>query len=370
MRFFRLGFVLLAVFLAPSASTARANTSADSQTLFPVDKDGKWGFIDATGKIVIPLKFEQARYFSEGLACVKVGDKYGFINEHGDMVIAPKYDSAWSFREGLAEVEEHYGPSEFIDKTGKVAFVPPSSHRFIEFRDGLAQGRSSFYGDSRYQPSADSPLMKTGWIDHSGKWAIEPRFKGFWDFSEGLAAVTFDALAPAKTGKMGFINKRGQVVIAGRFDSATYFSEGVAMVKADGRAFFVDPTGKRAFEGDFEDASNFHDRLACVQIGGKWGFIDHKGRLVIPPLLEEESVFFNGRADFTHNGKTGYIDKHGQTVVPAIYDYGHFFLGELASVTFNATRGDGSGSGYINRDGKVVWAPQPKDSTLPTTKQN
>ena len=35
----------------------------EAPRLFPVENDGKWGFIDNTGKIVIPLQFDTRMSF-------------------------------------------------------------------------------------------------------------------------------------------------------------------------------------------------------------------------------------------------------------------------------------------------------------------
>jgi len=65
----------------------------------------KYGFIDKTGKEVIPIKYDDAHSFSEGLAKVKLNDKYGFIDKTGKEVIPIKYDYAEGFSEGLAQVK-------------------------------------------------------------------------------------------------------------------------------------------------------------------------------------------------------------------------------------------------------------------------
>jgi hypothetical protein len=45
--------------------------------------DGKWGFIDNTGKLAVPLTYDYAFSFSEGMAAVNRRDKWGFISVNG-----------------------------------------------------------------------------------------------------------------------------------------------------------------------------------------------------------------------------------------------------------------------------------------------
>ncbi len=67
--------------------------------------NGKWGFVDRTGKEVVKPKYNSAWNFSEGLSAVQLGDKMGCIDKTGKIVIELKYDYVWDFSEGLAEVE-------------------------------------------------------------------------------------------------------------------------------------------------------------------------------------------------------------------------------------------------------------------------
>ena len=48
--------------------------------------DGKWGFMDKTGKIVIDPQFVNTWFFNEGLVRVYAKDKNGYINRQGQWV--------------------------------------------------------------------------------------------------------------------------------------------------------------------------------------------------------------------------------------------------------------------------------------------
>ena len=64
---------------------------AFSEGLAAVVADGKYGFIDTTGKTVIEPRYEFAEGFGSGLAPVKVGDTWGYIDKTGALVIQPTF---------------------------------------------------------------------------------------------------------------------------------------------------------------------------------------------------------------------------------------------------------------------------------------
>lgn len=80
-----------------------SQTSTDN-TIYPICINGKYGFINSSGQIVISPKFEWADTLSEGLAAVVVGRKWGYIDSTGNFVIKPQFDYANSFVEGMASV--------------------------------------------------------------------------------------------------------------------------------------------------------------------------------------------------------------------------------------------------------------------------
>jgi hypothetical protein len=102
------------------------------------DKNGKYGYVDEKGKLVIPCKWVDVRDFSEGLARVRDDShKLGFIDKTGRTVIPCKWKGASSFQEGYAWVKADDDKYGFIDKTG--ALVSSCQWEKVEeFSEGLA----------------------------------------------------------------------------------------------------------------------------------------------------------------------------------------------------------------------------------------
>jgi hypothetical protein len=89
--------------------------------LQPVERNGKWGYIKRVNlfdqELVIPYQFDHATGFSDGLALVKKDGKFGYINAQGTVVIGIQYDFATPFRNGSATVKKD-GKLRKIDKSG------------------------------------------------------------------------------------------------------------------------------------------------------------------------------------------------------------------------------------------------------------
>jgi hypothetical protein len=167
------------------------------------DFDQKIGFIDTTGKLVIPFQFENDRipYFSEGMAPVSKNGLYGFINTSGDWVINPQYSYAVGFNEGLTCVflNEKCG---FIDKKGKVV-IPIQYNSSVEsdFNFYFSNGLAGIY---------DPEKEKIGFINKKGKTVIPFKYNYLGSYirfgKDGLAKVP----TPENYLYSGFINKKGK----------------------------------------------------------------------------------------------------------------------------------------------------------------
>ena len=70
--------------------------------MFQIVRNGKWGFMDRTGRVVIAPAFADERDFFRGLAAVRMPEgKWGFIDETGKLPITPRFDEARESMNGV-----------------------------------------------------------------------------------------------------------------------------------------------------------------------------------------------------------------------------------------------------------------------------
>lgn len=295
------------------------------EAFYVIRDNGRYGYINKAGLMVIEPQFEDAYNFSENLARVGVQHKYGFINESGKILIEPVFNDAGDFTEGLAMVgiDNMYG---FIDRFGK-QIVPLQYEMVSAFSDGLA----GFYIQGKW-----------GYINNKGKVVIEPKYENAGAFKNGLAPVS-------ENGLYGYINKKGQYEIKPKFNYAYNFSEGLAEISVNGKYGYIDRKGNLVIQPIFENAQDFNEGVAAVMQKGKWGYINKKGSFVIAPVYEMADSFSEGRAAVYDGKNWGYIDIEGNMTIPAQYSYIERFYKGLAAVRFE------DALSYIDRGGKLIW---------------
>ena len=189
-------------------------------SLYVVCRNGKYGYVDKTRRLVIPCQYDNACDFSEGLAEIKKSGKWGFIDKTGREVVPCKYDIVLDFSEGLAIVKKN-GKQGYIDKAGREV-VPCQYDDAEDLHEGLAKVKKS---------------GKYGYIDKTGREVVPCKYDGADDFDEGLARVM-------KSDKYGFIDKTGNEVVPCKYDIASDFREGLAIVEMNGKRGYIDKTGR------------------------------------------------------------------------------------------------------------------------------
>ena len=180
MKKFSILLTVISTLLMYSCSTDTPNKSVDSEiNLIPyqLKNNGKWGYVDKNGSVKIDTVFEiEPGYFKDGFAIIKDWDgSMQYIDESGKTV-SPQYAGATPFFEGFACVVEDMQPLKIINKKFETV---------IELKDAIYAG---VFSEGRAKIM--NPEGKWGFIDTSGKTAIQPQFDYVSGFSDGLALAT------------------------------------------------------------------------------------------------------------------------------------------------------------------------------------
>jgi hypothetical protein len=143
--------------------------------LFPVVVGDRWGYVDASGNMVVNPQFEQAEFFSGGMANVRLAKKWGYVDTSGKLVINPQFEKAGTFVDGLALVE-FGGRAGFIGPDGLYVVNPQfdAAGPFAEGRAAIASHASGAISTRRERPlSTRSSRMRLpfpkAWLRSAGK---------------------------------------------------------------------------------------------------------------------------------------------------------------------------------------------------------
>ena len=283
----------------------------------------------------------------------------GYIDLSGRVVIPARYEIAYEFKGDYAVVAtsaaEFSGEWAVIDRTGRVV-IPPSNALPRRYSDGVwyvEYGAVYRYGGSTIWSGDEN-----GYMDKTGKRLFENKFKGqLLYFSHGKAEVYID-------GKWGYIDKKGTMAIPAIYDVAMSFYEGLAGVRSKDKWGYLDEKGLMVIPAIYDNAKNFQEGLACVRSEKKWGFIDRKGQWVIPPQFDRCYGFKDGRAYVFIGKRSGFIDRTGKLVaglvtLPEKYWHASEIQEDMAQLQLPEKDSDGDGlldDDYVARYGFINMA--------------
>jgi len=310
--------------------------------LILVRKGSKTAYVDRQGKMVIAPQEKLHQPFAEGLTPAHGLDaqgkhRWGYADQTGVLVIRPAYESAEGFVDGVAvvSVSDEWGATKLgaIDRSGKLV-VPAIHDKLLPAGGGLVRAESKGRTHRVY--------------DRTGR-DLTPEGVDFIGLArEGMVRVW-------QGRQQGFMSVDGRLVVAPRFAQASDFHEGMARVWVEGKYGYIDKSGAMVVPPRFESGEEFADGLALVKEGGRSLFIDRTGAVVLTPEADRVWPFAEGLAAFRAGKLHGYMDKTGKTVIAPQFSVARAFQGGLAYVVRARTESTASVSGYIRRDGEMVW---------------
>jgi len=304
-----------------------------------------WGFINIKGETILPNVYLNCDAFSkEGLAAVYDKDitDFYFIDTKGNRLpVEAKgfrlktagLNSPIGFSNGFAlySVGKKWG---YLDKSGKIA-VEAKFDKAWEFYDDYAVAQSGLTFVILNKELQETPVTDNSIIDVK-------------HFSEGLAPyVTPDKLT-------GFIDPSAKIAISARFQSVGYFSGGLAWAKTINKLVgYIDKTGNWVIEPRFETGKNFDPETGLARIGidGRTAFVNRNGEVIYFETGEDFGDFSNGLCWCRNNDLVGFINPKGEWVITPRFEAVREFKNGYAAVK------EGDEWGFIDTKGNWVIKP-------------
>lgn len=297
------------------------------ENMLVAKKNGKYGYIDPSGKTVIEFKYDYAEDFFNGLAVVaeKRGNIlwYGLINKRGGSVFKMNHDEIINLDDKVLVVSTG-GLYNYYDLSGKRL----NGNKFYKYGSKFTQGYS-VVGEKD-----QNNVMKYGLINQYGVQIIASKYDGIFPFDTKFAVFM---KREGKDAKYGLIDLHDKEVLAPDYDFIGTFGDKLCPIGRGDKFGYIDFDAKIVCDFKYDKAMRFKNAMAAVKKNGKWGYIDVNMKEVIPFQFDKAFDFESGLAIVKKDRKQGVIDKEGKWVVKNTYDAieriaGERFIGKRGGI--------------------------------------
>lgn len=249
----------------------------------------RYRFLDSG--MEFPFRYEKSQTFSEGLAAVCKNGKWGYIDTTGALMIDPQYQEANPFSEGYAIVKNMQGKTAVIDRAGEVQCPWETTGQVSDtVRGGV------------YVCSDGSNERNYGLRRVNGTWAVYPKYSfhdivaenGYYRLAVGQRyRIYLPATDELLDGKFVELRNATENILTAHTNSGYHiihlqtgeispavlnlglYGEGLfsAGTLYGDKIGFVDANGEWVIAPQFEEALPFSEGVAAVKVDGKWGYI-------------------------------------------------------------------------------------------------
>ena len=213
--------------------------------LVVVEKQGKWGVIDITGKQIIPCIYNEV-FMDYNIICAIVNGKRKIFNNMGKPITSVLYDYAEPLGENAIHVKRH-GKWELIDKNGKVLCADYyDAKREGDFIVIIAEAIENVDREDGVISMNVKPT-KCYALDDSGNIV-------FTSESYPCPINKYFAEVIGDNGKAGVINNEGKIILPFEYDDLhgygkrIFYNYGYFIVEKDGKQGFADTYGRSTFD--------------------------------------------------------------------------------------------------------------------------
>lgn len=299
-----------------------------------INKNGKYGIVNENGEMILPMEYEYINALNKvGFGQIKKNGKEGLYNKQLKIVLPPQFDDVKLLNENIFAGRK--GNIWTVADIGNSTKIYAQVNDIYPFRNGYAKvlkdGKVGVMAkDGKVKvpfeydtavPFGRNVLLTKGTKNfiYTNKEKIKP-----WKYSMDISWQNLeDKLKPVKTptGKYGYINDDGKLVIEAVYEEAKEFREGVAIVGKNGKFGFINEKGRIILNIEYELPDyQYEPSVLLIKKEDKYGYIDYQGKFLVAINYEAIAAY----ADIMKakkNGQWGYIDNHESVLVAFDFDY-------------------------------------------------
>ena len=296
-------------------------------------KDGKCGVVDSEGKVILKTEYADVKNLGEDIKdgfIIKADDsKYGVVNYSGELILDAIYD----------EVLKIHGNEMFL--------VMKSGQQVLVKNDGTEILKNGFDEITDILKNQESGAIfkknnKYGIMKLTGETQLQEKYEDLKEAKTG----TFIA---KENGKYGIIDIDGASKVENKYNSI-YYDEKANIYIAEDENFdnyIFDDEYNLKLSGiliDIDTEKNYIE----LRLNDEYKYYDFKFQEQNVADIFTNNTLFVSKKD----GKYGFVDKDGNVIVDHIYDD----VTEQNSYGFAGVKQDGKW-GSIDNKGKLVQEP-------------
>lgn len=312
-------------------------------TLLPVKSHGQWGFINRSGKVVIPLEYDGVDPFQAGSLFTKAvkNHKVLVISRTNAVIAETEFENLHVLNDSLLIILSHgkWG----LYTINNVNILPPVYKRiritdrsYLILRTDTGCGISDLQGKIiipiRYDSITRTPtgfvVIKNGLqgvYTSTGHKVLDTYCANVY---RGAAACYFYL----HNGLWGAVDDSGKSILEDEWNSLTGISNAFIKLQKDDHVYLYSTVLRKIIDSASDDYSWLGSRYVLTTFQGMYGLINERGKVIAKPVykkIEPLDVFsFKVQTD---NG-IGIVDTNGNIIGRPQYDNIMPFAGPLALV--------------------------------------
>jgi|GEM_PF-3687305 len=330
-----------------------------------VVNEGKTGILSLKGVSILPIEFSAIDLIYDDVFLVKANGKQRLFNQKLERFITTEYESIYykdenRFAAYETKEDETKDISILIDREGKQY----GKHSGLVL-DSFSGAYSLVY-DNPHKYILDTvgnevPIADEKQVETIGNGYYRIDGKIYQIKGKKMQVIKADKLEPlstgfylaSKNGLKGVIAWDGTSVIPIKYSSVSELQYNEIFIVRDRNQYgLFYKNGKMLLKPDYDMIDTYSEEMAVIRKNGLNGFVNTLGKIQVPLLYNQVTAFSEGLAVVKQKNRYGFIDKNNTIVIPLVYSLAESFDGGKAKVK------EGRTEYFIDKNNQKYSLPQ------------